>query len=222
MRLFTVAFFVTAKGHKQKLLRRIDYFSQMQSPIILLQSIAKYIQLTTEEENFFLSLLQTRKVKKKQFVFQEGEVNNTAKFVLAGLLRLYSIDKNGYEHIIQFAPAGWWIGDLRSYQTQQPGTLFIEAMEDSEMIEIQRTALELLYQEVPKFERFFRILAENALAAYQQRLAANLSLPAKERFGCFVEQYPSLLPQVPQKYIASYIGVTPEFLSKMLKQPSSK
>lgn len=194
----------------------------MQSPLLLLQSIAKYIQLTTEEENFFLSLLQTKKVKKKQFVFQEGDTNNSVKFVLAGLLRLYSVDKNGYEHIIQFAPVGWWIGDLKSYQAQQPGTLFIDAIEETELIEIPRSAMDQLFEEVPKFERFFRILAENALASYQQRLAANLSLPAKERFACFVEQYPSLLPQLSQKYIASYIGVTPEFLSKMLNQPASK
>jgi CRP-like cAMP-binding protein len=193
----------------------------MQSPLPLLQSISKYIQLTTEEENFFLSLLQTKKIKRKQFVMQEGDINNSSKFVLAGLLRLYSVDKNGIEHIIQFAPVGWWIGDLRSYHRQEPSTLFIDAIEDTEIIEIPRPAMDQLMAEIPKLERFFRILAENALAAYQQRLVANLSLPAKERFSCFVEQYPSLLQQLPQKYIASYIGVTPEFLSKMLNQPSS-
>lgn len=193
----------------------------MQSPLLLLQSISKYIQLTTEEENFFLSLLQTKKIKKKQFVLQEADISNSVKFVLSGLLKLYSVDKNGFEHIIQFAPKGWWVGDLQSYQKQQPGNLYIDAIEDTEMIEISRTAMEQLYEAVPKFERFFRILSENALAAYQQRLSANLSLPAKDRFGYFVELYPNLLQQLPQKYIASYIGVTPEFLSKMLNQPAS-
>ena len=193
----------------------------MQSPLILLQSLSKYIQLSTEEENFFLSLLQSRKIKKKQFVLQEGEISNSVKFVLSGLLRLYSVDKNGFEHIIQFAPSGWWIGDLMSYQKQQPGNLFIDAIEETELIEISRSTMEQLYTEVPKFERFFRILSENALSAYQQRLSANLSLPAKDRLAYFVELYPSLLQQLPQKYIASYIGVTPEFLSKMLNQPAS-
>ena len=193
----------------------------MQSPLLLLQSISKYVQLTTEEENYFLSLTQTRKIKKKQYVSQEGDINNSAKFVLSGLLRLYSIDKNGFEHIIQFAPSGWWIGDLMSYQKQKPGNLFIDAIEETELLEIPRNAMEQLFEEVPKFERFFRILSENALSAYQQRLSANLSLPAKDRFAYFVELYPSLLQQLPQKYIASYIGVTPEFLSKMLNQPAS-
>lgn len=154
-------------------------------------------------------------------MLQEGDVSNSVKFVLSGLLRLYSVDKNGFEHIIQFAPAGWWIGDLMSYSKQKPGNLFIDAIEETELIEIQRSAVDQLFEEVPKFERFFRILSENALSAYQQRLSANLSLPAKERFAYFVELYPSLLQQLPQKYIASYIGVTPEFLSKMLNQPAS-
>lgn len=193
----------------------------MQSPLLLLQSISKYIHLNTEEENFFLSLLQTKKIKKKQLLVQEGDVSNSTKFVLAGLLRLYAVDKNGLEHIIQFAPAGWWIGDLMSYTKKQPGNLFIEALEDSELIEISRSAMDQLYEQVPKFERFFRIISENALAAYQQRLIASLSLPAKDRFAYFVALYPNLLQQLPQKYIASYIGVTPEFLSKMLNQPAS-
>lgn len=188
---------------------------------ILLQSISKYISLTPEEETFFISLLQPKKIRKKQFLTQEGDINHSAKFVLSGLLRMYSVDKNGFEHIIQFAPAGWWIGDLHSYNKQQPGNLFIDAIEDTDIVEISRTAIQTLYEKVPKFERFFRILAENALAAYQQRLSSNLSLPAKDRYGYFVELYPSLSQNLPQKYIASYIGVTPEFLSKMLNQPAS-
>lgn len=190
-------------------------------PELLLQSISKYISLTPEEEAFFISLLLTKKIRKKQFLTQEGDINHSAKFVLSGLLRMYSVDKNGFEHIIQFAPAGWWIGDLHSYNKQQPGNLFIDAIEDTDIIEIPRTAIEALYEKVPKFERFFRILAENALAAYQQRLSSNLNSPAKDRYGYFVELYPSLAQNLPQKYIASYIGVTPEFLSKMLNQPAS-
>lgn len=191
------------------------------NPAILLQSISKYISLTPGEETFFISLLQSKKIRKKQFLTQEGDINHSAKFVISGLLRLYSVDKNGFEHIIQFAPAGWWIGDLQSYQKQQPGNLFSDAIEDTEIIEIPRAAMDTLYEKVPKFERFFRILAENALAAYQQRLSSNLSLPAKDRYGYFVELYPTLAQNLPQKYIASYIGVTPEFLSKMLNQPAS-
>jgi len=189
---------------------------------LLLQSITKYIQLDSDEENYFLSLLQVRKFKKKQFVSQEGDINTSGKFVVSGLLRLYSVDKNGFEHIIQFAPPGWWIGDLMSYVKKSPGNLVIDAIEETEVIEIPRDAIEMLYSNVPKFERYFRILAENALAAYQQRFSNSLSFSARERYAYFVQLYPSLFQHLAQKYIASFIGVTPEFLSKMLNQPASE
>jgi CRP-like cAMP-binding protein len=189
---------------------------------LLLQNIARHIQLSADEEKYFLSLWQTRKLRRKQFLLQEGEVTKNAIFVVSGLLRMYSIDKNGFEHILQFAPPGWWIGDIKSFISQQPGSLYIDALEDSGIILMEKTHLDQLYKKVPSFERFFRILAENALATYQQRLIDNLSLPAIERYNSFCRLYPSLIECLPQKQVASYIGVTPEFLSKMLsgKQPS--
>jgi CRP-like cAMP-binding protein len=187
---------------------------------LLIQSIGKHISLTKEEEDFFLSILRSKKIKRKQYLFQEGEINKTVTFVSSGILRLYSLDKNGFEHIIQFAPKGWWIGDMQSYLKQQPGSLYIDAIEESEVIQILRADMEKLYDTVPKFERHFRVLAENALGVYQQRFANSLSLSAKERYQNFCELYPSLVQNLPQKYIASFIGVTPEFLSKMLSQLS--
>ncbi|HVW59192.1 MAG TPA: Crp/Fnr family transcriptional regulator [Puia sp.] len=189
---------------------------------LLLQNIARHIQLSADEEKYFLSLWQTRKLRRKQFLLQEGEVTKNAIFVVSGLLRMYSIDKNGFEHILQFAPPGWWIGDIKSFISQQPGSLYIDALEDSGIILMERTHLDQLYKKVPSFERFFRILAENALATYQQRLTDNLGLPAIERYNSFCRLYPSLIECLPQKQVASYIGVTPEFLSKMLsgKQPT--
>jgi CRP-like cAMP-binding protein len=189
---------------------------------LLLQNIARHIQLSADEEKYFLSLWQTKKLRRKQFLLQEGEVTKNAVFVVSGLLRMYSIDKNGFEHILQFAPPGWWIGDIKSFISQQPGSLYIDALEDSGIILMERTHLDQLYKKVPSFERFFRILAENALATYQQRLTDNLGLPAIERYNSFCRLYPSLIECLPQKQVASYIGVTPEFLSKMLsgKQPT--
>lgn len=188
----------------------------------LLQNIARHIQLSAYEEKYFLSLWQTKKLRRKQFLLQEGEVTKNAIFVVSGLLRMYSIDKNGFEHILQFAPPGWWIGDIKSFISQQPGALYIDALEDSGIILMEKTHLDQLYKKVPSFERFFRILAENSLATYQQRLIDNLSLPAIERYNSFCRLYPSLIECLPQKQVASYIGVTPEFLSKMLsgKQPT--
>ena len=183
---------------------------------LLLQNIAKHIQLSADEEKYFLSLWQTKKLRRKQFLQQEGEVTKNVVFVVSGLLRMYSIDKNGFEHILQFAPPGWWIGDIKSYLSQQPGNLYIDALEDCEILLMEKGHLDQLYKNVPSFERFFRILAENSLATYQQRLIDNLSLPAIERYNNFCRLYPSLIECLPQKQVASYIGVTPEFLSKML------
>lgn len=189
---------------------------------LLLQHISRHIDLTGEEQGILQSFLRSKKIKKKHFLLQEGEVNKSATFVTAGLLRIYSIDKNGFEHILQFAPPGWWIGDMKSMITGQPATLNIDALEDTEVIWISKDDLEKLYTAVPKFERFFRILAENAIATHQQRLVNNLSLPAAERYNNFCQLYPSLIQNLPQKQVASYIGVTPEFLSKMLSNLPDK
>ena len=189
---------------------------------LLLQNINKHISLSKEEEEQLFSLLKSKKLKKKQFFLQEGEIQKLAVFVTEGCLRSYSIDKNGFEHVLQFAPAGWWIGDMRSFITQQPGILNIDAIDDSELILLSRSDLDDLYTTIPKMERFFRILAENSLATYQHRLIDNLSLSAMERYKNFCSLYPSLIEYLPQKQVAAYIGVTPEFLSKMLSQSPTK
>ena len=184
---------------------------------LILQNIAKHISLTKEQENYFLSLLKNKKVRKKLFLSQEGDISKGPFFVTKGILRSYTVDKNGFEHVLQFAPPGWWIADVYSLITQQPGSLSIDAVEDSDVLLLPKQELDKLYNEIPAFERFFRILAENALVTFQQRLIDNLSLTAKERYANFCKRYPLLIERLPQKQVASYIGVTPEFLSKMLK-----
>jgi CRP-like cAMP-binding protein len=191
-------------------------------PHLLLTNIAKYVALSSTEEEHILSLLKNKKVRRKQFLFQEGDTHKHSIFVIAGVLRSYSIDKNGFEHILQFAPPGWWIGDMNSFTKQLPGTLYIDAVDDSEIVMLLRSDLEQLYTSIPKLERFFRIIAENALATYQHRLIDNLSLSTMERYDNFCRLYPSLIECLPQKQVASYIGVTPEFLSKMLHQVAVK
>ncbi|MGI8950673.1 MAG: Crp/Fnr family transcriptional regulator [Chitinophagaceae bacterium] len=131
---------------------------------LLLKNIAKYIHLAKDKEDHFISLLRHKKIKRKHFFLQEGEINKSVAFVNAGCLRSYSIDKNGFEHILQFAPPGWWITDMYSLTTQKPGTLNIDAVDDSEIILLLKSDLDKLYFSIPKFERFFRILAENSLA----------------------------------------------------------
>ena len=160
-------------------------------------------------------------IKMNQALFiRNPEQSELGKNIIQHSIQL--IDKNGFEHILQFAPSGWWIGDMQSMIKQEPGMLYIDAVDDTEIILVQKTDLQDIYATIPKLERFFRILAENALATYQHRLIDNLSLPAIERYQNFCRQYPSLTEILPQKQVAAYIGVTPEFLSKMLGKAAAK
>ncbi len=186
----------------------------MQTSLIL-ANIAKHIDLQADEIDYFISLLKTKQVKRKQFLLREKEVCTHSIFVNTGCLRGFTLDANGYEHILQFAPPGWWIADMYSMLTRQPGELFIEALEETEVLTLHIDDRTLLMQKVPKFERFFRIIIENSLITFRQRLMENLGLPARERYLLFCKRYPTLIERLPQKQVAAYIGVTPEFLSKM-------
>ena len=182
---------------------------------IIIDSITRHILLSADEQQHFMSLLQPKSIKRKQFILQQGEICKYSIFVIKGCLRGFTIDQNGDEHVINFAPVGWWIADMYSLLTQKPGVLNIEAMEDTEVVLLSKTNQEKLYHEVPQFERFFRIITENSLVSYQQRLIDNLSLTAEERYNNFCRRYPTLIYSLPKKQIASYIGVTPEFFSRM-------
>ena len=184
----------------------------------ILKNIAKHISLTTKEQQDFITLLEVKKVKAKQFLLKTGDICKYSSFVTTGCLRGYTIDENGFEHILSFAPKDWWIGDIYSLLSQKPGSLNIEAIVDTEILMLSKKDQEKLYKSIPKFERFFRIITENSLVAYQQRLMDNLSLTAKERYLKFCSTYPSVINDIPQKQVAAYIGVTPEFLSKLKSQ----
>ena len=181
----------------------------------ILENIAKHVSLTPEEETLFLSKTETKQFKTKTILLSAGEVATCTYFVNSGILRSFNINDNIIEHVLHFACEGWWIGDMYSYISEKPGNLFIEVLEDAEVVIITKENHQKLYQEIPKLERFFRILAENSLVSHQERLMDNLSLTAEERFEKFCSKYPTLTQKVPQKQIASYIGVTPEFFSKM-------
>jgi CRP-like cAMP-binding protein len=183
---------------------------------LLLAGIAKYVNLDAEEQDYLVSVLHNKKIKRKQLILEEGDINNKVTFVTSGCLRSYAVDKNGTEHVLQFAPAGWWITDMRSFTTGQPARLNIDAIEDSEYIYISKADFEELNTRIPKFEHYNRIIGQNALATYQHRQIDNVTLSAMERYANFCQLYPSLIKSLPQKLVASYIGVTPEFLSKML------
>jgi CRP-like cAMP-binding protein len=182
---------------------------------LIIQNMEKIISLTDEEKELILSKIELKNYKAKTVILHAGEICKHSYFVKSGILRSFNINDNIVEHVLQFACEDWWIGDMYSLISQKPGNLFIEVNEDAEVALLSKENQEELYHKIPKLERFFRILTENSLVAHQERLMDNLSLTAEERFEKFCIKYPTLIQKVPQKQIASYIGVTPEFFSKM-------
>jgi CRP-like cAMP-binding protein len=189
---------------------------------LIQKNIAKHIQLTEEEFNYFTSLLKVKRLRKKQILLEEGEVCSHEHFVNSGCLRQYYLDEKGQEHIVQFAVTDWWIGDQYSFLTGLPGKYFIDALSESEVLMIEKNKLEELYIKVPKFERFFRIAFQNAYVAMQQRILSKLSEPAEKNYLDFIRRYPDIEQAVPQHQVASYLGITPESLSRIRKQLSGK
>ena len=181
----------------------------------IIQNIAKHVSLTPDEQNLFLSKTATKIFKAKTILLSAGELSNETYFVNSGILRSFYINDNIIEHVLHFACEGWWIGDMYSYISEKPGNLFIEVLQEAEIVMLSKENQQELYQQIPKLERFFRILAENSLVAHQERLMDNLSLTAEERLEKFCTKYPTLIQSISQKHIASFIGVTPEFFSKM-------
>ena len=182
---------------------------------LILKNVAKHISLTGDEKEFFLSLLEPRTFRRKTLYLEAGMVCRHSAFVLDGAVKSYTVDAAGREHILSFATKEWWISDLYSLISRKPALLNIQAIADSEVLMLSRENQLLLFGKVPKFERFFRILVENSLVASQQRLIDNMSSSAGERYLRFIKKYPSIPSCVPQHNIASYLGITPEFLSKI-------
>jgi CRP-like cAMP-binding protein len=181
----------------------------------ILKNISRFIVLTPEEEQYFTSLLRPKKIRKKQYLLQEGDICRYEYFVNKGCLRTYTVDQKGQEHVIQFAIEDWWTGDLYSFLTQTPARYYIDALEDTDLLCLDKNSLENLYTRVPKFERFFRHLLQNAFIASQRRINDMISLTADDRYCNFMSQYPLMEQRLPQKQIASYLGIKPESLSRL-------
>lgn len=182
---------------------------------ILLQNIAKHVSLTDDEKQIVLNQFESATYKTKTVLLEPGAIGDWAYFVKKGIVRNFTVDNNAVEHVISFASPGWWVADMYSFLAGKPSHSYIEVVDDAEVYIISKEKQEQLYELVPKMERFFRILIENSLIANQQRLVDKLSLTAEERYENFTKKYPDVKNCLPQKHIASYIGVTPEFFSKM-------
>lgn len=189
---------------------------------LIINNISKYIDLTKEEKNHFTSLLTFRKIKRNQFLLQRGEVARYDCFVKKGCLRSAYIDKNGEEYILQFAIEDWWITDFESFINETPAKLEIMALEDTELLQIDKQSLDELFNNYLKFEHFYRLMNERHFISIYQHLISFLSESAEDRYLNFVQEYPQFLNRIPQYEIASYLGITPEYLSKIRRKQAEK
>ena len=181
----------------------------------LLEYFDRSVPLNEKEKELIRAKFHSRLFRKRQFVLQEGDVCTQFNFVVRGCLRTYQIDEKGNTHILQFATENYWINDLGSFHGVRPSALNIDALEDTVVLQISRDDLISLYKEAPKFDRIFRVLIENAFVRLQERLLQNISSTAEERYESFLELYPYLINRLSQVQIAAFIGVTPEFLSRL-------
>ena len=191
----------------------------------MFEAINKYalrcMPFSTADLEFFNSLLQFKKYSRKTFLLQEGEVCQFEAFILKGCIRTYHIDHAGAEVTLQFAIEDWWVSDITSFHNQTPGLVYIETLEDCELLILTPETKELLLAKVPGFERMFRLMVQRNLAQLQERLFRTISTTAVEKYLDFLNRYPAIPQRVAQHYIASYLGFSPEFLSKVRKKLSS-
>ncbi|HHC79906.1 MAG TPA: Crp/Fnr family transcriptional regulator [Flavobacteriia bacterium] len=190
------------------------------APII--KHFSNYSPLSDSEISELKSKLIEKKVKRRQFILQEGDVCKHYTFVVSGCFKMYKVDDKGQEHNLQFAIENGWIADIGSFHTDKPSELYIEALEQSIVLQISKPDLIYLYSHYPKFDRNFRVLIENAFISLQKRVLQNISSTAEERYLYFLKSYPNLFNRISNVQIASYIGVTPEFLSKIRKSIATK
>lgn len=189
---------------------------------LLLDYIARYVELTDEEINRLVPYFKIKKVKKRQFIVQPGFVCKHKSYVVKGAFRAYLVDNDGKEHTLAFAIEDWWISDYSSLIYQTPATLFVEALEDSTLIQIDYEDEQRFLNEIPKLEKFERIITQRSLAFQQKRLLSNFTNTAEERYDEFMSKYSAIANRVPQYALASYLGFGTEYLSKIRNRKSTK
>lgn len=183
----------------------------------LVSFFGRYVALTSPEKEELAPRVHERALKRKEFLLQDGQVCKHFVFVLKGCFKMYAIDKAGKEHNLQFAAEDDWIADISSFYSEKPSKLFIESIEPSRVLLIERADLIFLFGKFPKFVRYFKVIFEDKFVEMQDRVLQNISSTAEERYLNFLKHYPHLSNRLPGVQIASYLGVTPEFLSKIRK-----
>ncbi len=185
---------------------------------LFIDFINKYVTLSEIETKIILERVNIRKYLKGQYVVQQGDVCRYSGFVISGCTRTFYVDDNGEEHIVMFSIENWWASEIGSFVSQKPSDYNVQCIEDTELIQLSFEDQEVLFKEIPKLERFFRLILEQAFVASQKRIVSNFSLSAKEQYIQFTKQYPEIEKRIPQYMEASYLGISKEFLSKIKKQ----
>ena len=189
---------------------------------LLKNYLKKKTNLSDDSLDYWTSLFIPKKLIRNHYLLREGEIAKYTAFVASGCLRLYSVDPKGKEHILQFAPEEWWIGDMESFSKNTPSSYFIDAIEESHVLLIDFASQEKLFQQVPEAVVFLQQLMQNSQVATQKRIIFSMSASAEQRYLDFIKTYPSFTQRVPQHMIASYLGITPESLSRIRKQVVTK
>lgn len=191
----------------------------------LIQHFKNTIHLTTEEEGLILSKIKINSFKKKTLILEDYEICKAVSYINRGCVRIYRTNDDGLENTIYFAPEDWWAMDLKSFIEHSNARFNIQALVDCEIYQIHKSDFEWLLSKIPTLEKWFRILLQNALIASENRIHYKIALNAEERYEKFIEKYPRLESRIAQRHIASYLGISPEFLSnlksKRLKQQKS-
>lgn len=183
--------------------------------------INSHIKTSEKELSIFNASLNEIAITKGQFLLKPGTHVKHEYFVVKGCLKAYYSDSKGNQHIIQFAIENWWVGDFDAFYNQVPSELFIEAIEDSQLLSIHYDSLQKIYNKAPIFERYFRILTTQAFIAQRKRILSTLEKHTQERYLKFCQTYPNIKDRVPNYNIANYLGVSPENLSRIRKNLKS-
>ncbi|MDO4224462.1 MAG: Crp/Fnr family transcriptional regulator [Bergeyella zoohelcum] len=189
---------------------------------LLKNHIAKHINLSEVEMEQFCQLFTPKQVKKKAFLLRQGEICKHENFVVKGLFKMYYLDKEGHETILYFAAEDWWVSDLDSFVNEKPSELYIEALEDSEVLQISKTDKDWAYENIPQIEKFIRIISIRGYINLQKRMFENLSKTADQRYLDFIKKYPHIAQRLSNVQLAKYLGITHEFLSKIRRKVVGK
>lgn len=190
----------------------------MQKAQPLIDYINRVVSLTPEEEAILVSKISYRKYLKGQYLLQQGDICKFSGFIISGCTKTFFIDDEGQEHVVMFSIEDWWASDMGSFISQKPADFNVQCLENTEIIQLSCDNQDELLKEVPKLERFFRIIIERAFVSSQKRIIRNFSMSAKQRYLHFRQQYPKIDQRIPQYLIASYLGITKEFISKIKKE----